>query len=282
MRRVVAAVVTATVAAAGLAVGAGSPASAATTISTRYMLNSLASGSEHAAGYDRSKFRLWVDADHDGCDTRDEVLVQEAAARPRVSSSGCELSGGDWRSKYDGLVTTDPSTFDIDHLVPLNEAWQSGAWNWTAGTRQRYANDLGYRRSLIAVSAHANRSKGDREPQDWMPEKAGYACTYVADWVAVKWRWRLHVNHAERTYLHDELRACGWPRLKRPSRPAITTGSTSEGGGGSTGGTSNTVTYDVHPGAFCSEHGWYGHTSAGTLMRCTITSSDPYYRWRSA
>ena len=118
---------------------------------------------EHVAGYDRAKFRLWVDADHDGCDTRDEVLIKEAVVKPRVGA-GCTLQGGEWRSRYDGLVTKDPSSFDIDHMVPLNEAWQSGAWTWSAAKRQAFANDLGYQASLIAVSASSNRSKGDSEP----------------------------------------------------------------------------------------------------------------------
>ena len=165
------------VAATGLT-GVAAPASAASTMSTRYLLNHLENGREHVAGYDRAKFRLWVDADGDGCDTRDEVLISEAQIKPRIRS-GCELRRGRWFSRYDGVATRDASTFDIDHLVPLNEAWQSGAWTWSPATRRAYANDLGYQASLIAVSAHSNRSKGDREPQDWMPDRRAYACTYL-------------------------------------------------------------------------------------------------------
>jgi hypothetical protein len=249
-------------------------------MSTKYMLNHLAAGSEHTAGYDRSKFTLWTDTDGDGCNARDEVLIAEARTKPHVGA-GCILTGGMWRSRYDGLTTTDPSTFDIDHMVPVNEAWQSGAWNWSSATREAYANDRGYRADLIAVSAHSNPSKGDREPQDWMPERTAYACTYVKQRVAVKWRWHLKVNAAERNFLTTELAGCGWPRLPKPSRPSISTGSTSGGGGGG-GGSVDTVGYPVHPGAFCAEQGSYGYTSAGTLMRCTVTSTDSRYRWRSA
>jgi hypothetical protein len=220
-------------------VAAASPASAAGSVSTRYLLAHLASGAEHAAGYDRAKFSLWADADHDGCDSRDEVLIAEAVVKPRVRA-GCDLRGGRWSSRYDGLTTRDPSGFDIDHMVPLNEAWQSGAWRWTAATRKAYANDLGYKASLIAVSAHSNRSKSDREPQDWLPELTGYACTYEAQWTAVKWRWHLKVNAAERSFLASRLRSCGWPRVQKPSRPAHRGdsggGSTGGSGGGSSGG----------------------------------------------
>jgi hypothetical protein len=229
LARMVVALTTAGLAATGLATVA-QPAAAATTMSTRYVLNHLAAGSEHTAGYERSKFTLWTDADGDGCDARDEVLVAEARTKP--PSAGCSLTGGVWRSKYDGLSTRDASSFDIDHMVPLNEAWQSGAWAWSAATRKAYANDLGYKASLIAVSAHSNRSKGDREPQDWMPERSAYACTYVKQWVAVKWRWHLKVNAAERRFLAAELATCGWPRVPKPGRPSISTGGGGGGGGG--------------------------------------------------
>jgi hypothetical protein len=268
--------------ATGLTTATGGPADAASTISSKYLLKHLASTSEHPAGYARSKFTLWIDADHDGCDTRDEVLITEGAKRPSVGA-GCALTGGRWVSKYDGLSVTNPTGFDIDHLVPLNEAWQSGAWHWSAATRKAYANDLGYAASLIAVSAHSNRSKGDREPQDWMPERAAYSCQYVSRWVAVKWRWHLSANSAERSYLSHELASCGWPRVAKPTRPAITTGS----GGAApaptpSSPTAGTVDYVVHPGAYCSEHGSYGYTSAGTRMRCTTTATDSRFRWRSA
>jgi hypothetical protein len=202
------------------------PAEAASTMSSRYVLNHLVSGSEHPAGYDRAKFALWDDSNGDGCDTRDEVLLAEAVIRPAAGGS-CDLGRGLWLSRYDGVITRDSSTFDVDHMVPLNEAWQSGAWAWSSTKREAYANDLGYQASLIAVSAHSNRSKGDREPQDWMPERSTYACKYVKRWVAVKWRWRLTVNTAERTFLRARLELCGWPRVARPGTPVTP----SSGGG---------------------------------------------------
>jgi hypothetical protein len=264
LARVVVALTTSALAATGIAVSAP-PAGAVTTMSTRYLLNHLERGTEHAAGYERSKFTLWTDADGDGCDARDEVLVAEAGTKP--PSGGCSLSGGVWRSKYDGLVTRDASTFDIDHMVPLNEAWQSGAWSWSAATRKAYANDLGYKASLIAVSAHSNRSKGDREPQDWMPEKSAYACTYSKQWVAVKWRWHLSVSAAERRFLAAELATCGWPRVPKPSRPTITTGST---GGGGTGGGGGGTTDHRYP--YC-----YDVVAAG--LGPYYRGVDPEYDW---
>jgi hypothetical protein len=119
------------------------PSASATTVSSRTLLGQLTVAAEHSTGYPRSLFTLWIDADHAACHTRYEVLIAEATTKPHVGS-GYTLTGGKWYSQYDGVTTTDPSTFDINHLVPLAEAWQSGAWRWNADTRKRYANDLGY------------------------------------------------------------------------------------------------------------------------------------------
>jgi hypothetical protein len=194
------------------------------TVSARTLLRDLDVKSETNAGYDRNKLRHWVDtADADVCNARYEVLIAEAVTKPRVTSS-CRLYGGKWRSKYDGKTTTDPSTFDVDHVVALAEAWGSGAKRWTAGTRQRFANDLRYGASLIAVSASSNRSKSDREPGQWMPPTTSYRCTYVKRWIAVKWRWDLAVNTAEKSSLSAALtQYCGTTRLNvaKPGRASI-------------------------------------------------------------
>ena len=76
------------------------------------------------------KFHLWIDADHDGCDTRKEALLSEAVTKPRQEAS-CKLTGGTWRSYYDDKTVTDASRLDIDHLVPLAQGWESGASNWS-------------------------------------------------------------------------------------------------------------------------------------------------------
>ena len=85
---------------------------------------------EDRTGYDRDLFHHWIDADGDGCDTRAEVLISEAEEAPTVGS-GCSLSGGRWYSYYEGVSQTSASALDIDHMVPLAEAWDSGARSWT-------------------------------------------------------------------------------------------------------------------------------------------------------
>ncbi|MGA5703084.1 HNH endonuclease family protein [Peterkaempfera bronchialis] len=155
---------------------------------------------EHRAGYVRTAFKHWVDADHDGCNTRAEVLLEEAVTPP-ARGTGCRLTGGTWYSPYDDTTVRGPSGLDIDHRVPLAESWDSGAWQWTAERREAYANDLGDPRSLLAVTAASNRSKGDQDPADWLPPYQGDRCEYVTDWVVVKTRWSLSIDDAERRTL---------------------------------------------------------------------------------
>jgi hypothetical protein len=161
--------------------------------------------SEVRTGYSRDLFPHWIDADGDGCSTRDEVLIAEADD-PVTVGDDCELTGGRWFSYYDRVSWTDPGRIDIDHLVPLAEAWDSGARRWKTRTRRAYANDLGDRRSLVGVTDSVNQSKADRDPREWMPEHG--ACRYVREWVAVKHRWRLSVNRAERKALSSLASDC--------------------------------------------------------------------------
>jgi hypothetical protein len=164
-------------------------------------------GSPRPSGYDRGLFSHWVDQDGDGCDARREVLIAETKA-PLTVGVGCSFVGGRWHSAYDGVTTTDSSTFDIDHMVALKEAWDSGAHRWSANRRRAFANDLGDPRSLRAVSAGSNRSKGDRDPADWLPPERSFHCTYVTHWVVVKVRWRLAADGAEKRALRGILESC--------------------------------------------------------------------------
>lgn len=160
---------------------------------------------EVRTGYSRDLFRHWVDADGDRCNTRKEVLISEADDPVSVGSS-CTLTGGRWFSYYDRVSWTDQSRIDIDHMVPLAEAWDSGARSWTSATREAFANDLGDHRSLVGVTDSVNQSKGDKDPAEWMPQYDN--CRYLREWVAVKIRWRLTVDSAERTALESRSASC--------------------------------------------------------------------------
>jgi len=165
----------------------------------------LSIATDHESGYERSLFKLWIDADSDGCNTREEVLIEEAVVKPTIGKS-CALTGGAWLSPYDGIRITKASAVDIDHVVPLSEAWRSGAWAWTPAQRQAFANDLDDPRTLVAVSLGQNRSKGDKDPSQWLPPKG--VCTYIADWISIKARYQLSVDEIEAAFLYSKVKQC--------------------------------------------------------------------------
>lgn len=196
---------TSTASAASPAPGGPEPGAGALTLTAA--IEAIPDGDERRDGYERDSFRHWIDEDDDGCETRAEVLLEEATTKP-VQGDRCKLTGGVWMSYYDEVEVTDAKKLDIDHMVPLAEAWDSGAYDWTSERRQAYANDLGSDRSLVAVTAKTNRSKADRDPAQWLPPAKSAHCTYAADWTAAKLRWKLNADKAEKTALLDLAKDC--------------------------------------------------------------------------
>ena len=156
------------------------------------------------SGYSRDRFDHW-NAQTDGCDTRDVVLRRDGTAV--TVTDGCKIVEGTWFSEYDGEMFTDPQTIDIDHMVPLANAWRTGANQWTDEQREDFANDLD-RPQLLAVGRSVNRSKGDQDPSQWRPPRSAYWCVYAQDWVAVKTYWKLSVTATEKVALADMLNTC--------------------------------------------------------------------------
>ena len=183
-------------------------------------------------GYTREAFRHWTDADGDCRGTRTEVLQQETTVRPLTwtDASQCVVARGRWWSFMDGATWTNPADVDIDHLIALAEAWDSGARNWGPVRRQNFANDLAYAGSLNAITDDVNSAKGDRDPAQWLPPRVEGRCRYVATWIAVKWRWSLAVDATEKAAL-DRFAAgpCGSAALTLPAKvpfPSPTTSPT--------------------------------------------------------
>ncbi|KAI1646709.1 hypothetical protein F4815DRAFT_248180 [Daldinia loculata] len=154
--------------------------------------------------YERDLFPTW-DTITGTCNTREYVLKRDGAS-VQVGSD-CYPTSGTWTSPYDGGKWTSPSDVDIDHMVPLKNAWISGANKWTTAKREQFANDVD-RPQLWAVTDNVNSSKGDKSPDTWKPPLKSFYCTYASAYVAVKSYWDLSITSAEKSALSDMLGTC--------------------------------------------------------------------------
>jgi hypothetical protein len=183
----------------GPGAGGGDPAAA------RQRLDGLSVGAWGSmARYSRDRFPHWSRHD-DGCNTRDLVLRREGSGV--VTGDDCAITAGTWTSAYDGRAISDPQDLDIDHMVPLANAWRTGAADWSEKRREEFANDLDSP-ELLAVTSTTNRSKGDQDPSQWRPPRRQYWCAYAQRWIAVKSVWRLRVTSDEKDALLDMLDTC--------------------------------------------------------------------------
>ncbi|MEU5783861.1 HNH endonuclease family protein [Micromonospora lupini] len=156
------------------------------------------------SGYSRDLFPHWITVSG-SCNTREQVLKRDGTSV--VVDSSCAATSGRWYSPYDGATWTAASDVDIDHVVPLAEAWRSGANSWTTSRRQSFANDL-TRPQLIAVTDNVNQAKGDQDPSTWQPPLSSYRCTYSKMWITVKYSWSLTLQSSEKSALQSMLDTC--------------------------------------------------------------------------
>ena len=167
------------------------------------------------AGYSRDLFPHWSDAreygwtlpagtpDPGSCDVRDAALIRDG--RNEVVRSGCYVERGRWFDPYTGRTYYMPSDIDIDHVVPLANAWRSGASSWTTARRESFAN---VPKDVLAVEDNANQSKGDKGPEAWKPPRQAYHCAYARKWILIKHDWRLSITSAEKSALSGMLSTC--------------------------------------------------------------------------
>ncbi|CAA9473709.1 MAG: hypothetical protein AVDCRST_MAG05-755 [uncultured Rubrobacteraceae bacterium] len=162
------------------------------------------------AGYDREDFPHWSDAQEFGwdvsdsaCDVREAALIRDG--EDVVVGEGCDVEGGRWLDPYTERTYTDPLDIDIDHLVPLANAYRSGASGWDEAERERYANDPD---NLLSVEDNANQEKGDKGPEAWKPPNRGIWCQYARRWIGVKSAYALTVNPQEKEALREMLTTC--------------------------------------------------------------------------
>jgi hypothetical protein len=173
-------------------------------------------------GYDRDRFGpAWADVDRDGCDQRNDVLARDLTSVVfKAGTHRCVVLSGTLKSVYTGRTVafrrgaTTSTAVQIDHVVALGDAWQTGAQALDATTRARLANDP---LNLQAVEGPVNRAKSDSDAASWLPPATRYRCTYVARQVAVKALYRLWVTKAEHDAIARVLTAC--PRQPLPVSP---------------------------------------------------------------
>ncbi len=167
-------------------------------------------------GYDRSSFSHWRDPDRNGCDARNDTLRRDLTNLViKSDSNGCKVLGGVLADPYSGKgidFVFGASLVDIDHVVALSNAWQTGAFQFTNEIRLQFANDP---LNLLAVSASLNRQKGDGDAATWLPPTKSYRCQYVARQIAVKKKYGLWVTKPEKVAMSTLLAKC--PKEEIPS-----------------------------------------------------------------
>jgi Protein of unknown function (DUF1524) len=259
--------------------------------SARSALSALAyvavKGRAPLTGYSRAQFGpAWADVNHNGCDTRNDILRRDLVGN--AYSGSCTVLSGTLHDPYTartiafrrGVGTS--TVVQIDHVVALGDAWQTGAQQLSAATRLAFANDP---LELLAVYGPANQQKGDADAASWLPPNKQFRCQYVARQVAVKLRYHLWTTAAERAAMARVLSSCpsqvlpvgGAPivvvaaivRAVVPPKPTVKQTPSPAAPG----------VRVVHPGAFCSPRGALGVTVAGTPMICKVDSKGLRYRW---
>ena len=162
--------------------------------------------------YSRSQWKHWVDADGDCQDARQEVLIGESLLPVTYKTDReCRVETGRWYGAFTGDYFEDPGDVDVDHMVPLKNAHNSGGWDWNPAMKEEYANNLGDDDHLIAVQDNANQSKGARGPDEWKPRDETYWCQYATDWAEIKERWSLTMTEPEAGAVVEMLNTCEDP-----------------------------------------------------------------------
>ena len=195
-------------------------------------------------GYDRDLFGWRDDTDRNGCDTRNDVLRRDLTDLT-LKTGGCVVLGGTLTSDFTGdtfdFIRGDGNNIDIDHIVSLSNAWQTGAQGLSEDELVELANDP---INLLAVESSVNRSKGDGDAATWLPPRKGYRCEYVARQIRVKHDYGLWVtppefDAMERLLLdcdEDEFGEDDWPDRGGGDVRETVSGSSGSGSSGTSGG----------------------------------------------
>ena len=174
-------------------------------------------------GYDRAEYgQAWLDTDRNGCDTRSDILGRDLThVTITPGTNGCRIEAGTLADPYTATVidyVRGNDSVDIDHVVSLSNAWQTGAFRWEIRKRAALANDP---MNLLAVDSSANRQKGDADTATWLPSNKRYRCSYAARQVSVKAKYQLWVTVAELDAMARILASCPRQRSWTGGAPTI-------------------------------------------------------------
>ena len=201
------------------AAGIAAPAQAirfseATEVTASSVLSSLpVKGRAPKTGYTRAQFgQTWADVDRNGCDTRNDMLKRDLTnITYKVKTRDCVVLTGVLLDRYSGetinFVRGNVSSMEvqIDHVVALSNAWQTGAFKLTLIQRTALANDP---MNLFAVKGRLNLQKSDGDAATWLPPLKSFRCAYVAQQIAVKAKYSLWVTAPEKEAMTRILVAC--------------------------------------------------------------------------
>jgi hypothetical protein len=169
-------------------------------------------GRAASGNYDRAAFgQTWLDVDHNGCDTRNDILRRDLTGVAFTEDSRCRVAGGSFQEPYTGQLIAfrrgaeSSKAVQIDHVVALGDAWQKGAQQLTARQREHLANDP---LNLIAVDGPANQDKSASDAAAWLPPNKNFRCHYVARQISIKAAYRLWVTPAEKDAMKRVLGSC--------------------------------------------------------------------------
>lgn len=174
-----------------------------------YFREKPAPGSGGYEPYNRKKhFGSWVKVDpNDRClNTRAKILTLRSEVPVDYSSNGCVVQNGRWYDPYSNRVYTQASQVEIDHVVPLKNAYINGAHAWTKQKRCVYSNFMGNEFHLLAVESRENRSKSDRTPEGYIPPNREFTCQYLKHWLQIKLYWRLTLTPSEKNRIVELLK----------------------------------------------------------------------------
>lgn len=164
------------------------------------------------AGYDRDAFGFReTDDDGNGCDVREDVLARDLTDVQYKNGRSCQVASGTLDDPYTGQTiqfvrgVKTSSAVQIDHVVALENAWQSGANTWDHAKLYQFGNDM---YNLLAVDGPANQQKGSASAAYWLPTNSEYRCDYVARQIGVKDKYGLTVTSQEKRAMLSVLHGC--------------------------------------------------------------------------